>query len=313
MRFTGPARVFESQEDAVDGILAGQVAAGDVVVIRYEGPKGGPGMQEMLYPTSFLKGKGLGRACALITDGRFSGGTSGLSICHIAPEAASGGMIALVEDGDRIVIEIPRREITLDVPEAELSARRARLAAGGFRPAAGSGRSARRCRSTPPWRPRPPPAPCVIPARGARCPRTRRGRRRAGHELGVSDAEGHRLSEPQGSTKAQPGPGGDVVCPVEVGVHRAVDGADHRVLFGRAQVRPHWWHSILVPAGFTNTTRRPSFFRFAGEDVRELRRARIQDRLVQSRLLWSPYWAGRRPGQPRVWLRRRAAGHPRRC
>jgi len=105
------------------------------VVIRYEGPKGGPGMQEMLYPTSFLKGKGLGRACALITDGRFSGGTSGLSICHIAPEAASGGMIALVQEGDRIAIEIPRRKLTLDVPEAELAARRQRLAAGGFQPA----------------------------------------------------------------------------------------------------------------------------------------------------------------------------------
>jgi dihydroxy-acid dehydratase len=111
------------------------VSAGDVVVIRYEGPKGGPGMQEMLYPTSFLKGKGLGRACALITDGRFSGGTSGLSICHIAPEAAAGGMIALIADGDRIAIEIPRRELTLDVPEAELAARRERLAASGFRPA----------------------------------------------------------------------------------------------------------------------------------------------------------------------------------
>jgi dihydroxy-acid dehydratase len=129
--------VFESQEAAVDGILANAVQAGDVVVIRYEGPRGGPGMQEMLYPTSFLKGKGLGRACALITDGRFSGGTSGLSICHIAPEAASGGTIALVADGDRIVIDIRRREMTLDVPEAELQARRARLAAspGGFRPA----------------------------------------------------------------------------------------------------------------------------------------------------------------------------------
>ena len=121
--------MFESQEDAVEGILGGQVTAGDVVVIRYEGPKGGPGMQEMLYPTSFLKGKGLGRACALITDGRFSGGTSGLSICHVAPEAASGGMIALVQDGDRIAIDIPRRELTLDVPEAELAARRERLAA----------------------------------------------------------------------------------------------------------------------------------------------------------------------------------------
>jgi len=136
-RFAGPARVFESQEDAVEGILSGQVTAGDVVVIRYEGPKGGPGMQEMLYPTSFLKGKGLGRACALITDGRFSGGTSGLSICHIAPEAAAGGMIALVAGGDQVKIDIPRRELTLDVPDAELSGRRERLAAGpgGFRPA----------------------------------------------------------------------------------------------------------------------------------------------------------------------------------
>jgi len=135
--FAGPAKVFESQEDAVDGILGGKVTAGDVVVIRYEGPKGGPGMQEMLYPTSFLKGKGLGRACALITDGRFSGGTSGLSICHVAPEAAAGGTIALVAGGDRIAIDIGRREITLDVPEAELAARRERLAAGpgGFRPA----------------------------------------------------------------------------------------------------------------------------------------------------------------------------------
>jgi dihydroxy-acid dehydratase len=136
--FTGPAKVFESQEDAVDGILGGRVEAGDVVVIRYEGPKGGPGMQEMLYPTSFLKGKGLGRACALITDGRFSGGTSGLSIGHISPEAASGGVIALAQDGDSIVIDIPRRELGLDVSEAELTARRDALLAGpggGYRPA----------------------------------------------------------------------------------------------------------------------------------------------------------------------------------
>jgi dihydroxy-acid dehydratase len=134
--FTGPARVFESQEDAVAGILGGQVVAGDVVVIRYEGPRGGPGMQEMLYPTSFLKGKGLGRACALITDGRFSGGTSGLSICHAAPEAASGGAIALARDGDRIVIDIPRRELRLDLPDAELAARRAEVLAtlGSYRP-----------------------------------------------------------------------------------------------------------------------------------------------------------------------------------
>jgi dihydroxy-acid dehydratase len=135
--FAGPARVFESQEDAVDGILNGAVSPGDVVVIRYEGPRGGPGMQEMLYPTTFLKGKGLGRACALITDGRFSGGTSGLSICHIAPEAAGGGVIALVQDGDRIVIDIHRRDLTLDVPDAQLLARRTALTArlGGYRPA----------------------------------------------------------------------------------------------------------------------------------------------------------------------------------
>ena len=128
-RFEGTARVFESQEAAVDGILGGAVSAGDVVVIRYEGPRGGPGMQEMLYPTSFLKGKGLGRACALITDGRFSGGTSGLSICHIAPEAAMGGVIALVADGDRITIDIPRRDLTLEVPDAELSGRREQVLA----------------------------------------------------------------------------------------------------------------------------------------------------------------------------------------
>jgi dihydroxy-acid dehydratase len=135
-RFEGTARVFESQEDAVDGILAGAVQAGDVVVIRYEGPRGGPGMQEMLYPTSFLKGKGLGRACALVTDGRFSGGTSGLSICHIAPEAAMGGPIALVEDGDRITIDIPRREMTLEVSDTDLTARRDRVLAKlhGYRP-----------------------------------------------------------------------------------------------------------------------------------------------------------------------------------
>ena len=134
--FSGPAVVFESQEDAVEGILGKKVKAGDVVVIRYEGPRGGPGMQEMLYPTSFLKGRGLGKACALITDGRFSGGTSGLSIGHASPEAAGGGKIALVEDGDRIVIDIPRRVLELDVPEEELAARRERLLAdlGGYRP-----------------------------------------------------------------------------------------------------------------------------------------------------------------------------------
>jgi dihydroxy-acid dehydratase len=136
--FSGPARVFESQEDAVDGILGGRVGAGDVVVIRYEGPRGGPGMQEMLYPTSFLKGKGLGRACALVTDGRFSGGTSGLSIGHISPEAAGGGMLALVKEDDVVVIDIPRRELRLDVPDAELAERRqAVLAAlGSYRPVA---------------------------------------------------------------------------------------------------------------------------------------------------------------------------------
>jgi dihydroxy-acid dehydratase len=135
-RFSGPAVVFESQEDAVAGILGGAVTAGDVVVIRYEGPRGGPGMQEMLYPTSFLKGKGLGRACALITDGRFSGGTSGLSICHVAPEAAGGGPIALAENGDTVVIDISRRELRLDVPDAELARRRDRLLAslGSYQP-----------------------------------------------------------------------------------------------------------------------------------------------------------------------------------
>jgi len=136
-QFSGPAVVFESQEDAVAGILDGTVMAGDVVVIRYEGPKGGPGMQEMLYPTSFLKGKGLGRACALITDGRFSGGTSGLSVCHVAPEAAAGGAIALAENGDTVVIDIPRRELRLDVPDDELAARRERVLSslGSYRPA----------------------------------------------------------------------------------------------------------------------------------------------------------------------------------
>ncbi|SEG55440.1 dihydroxy-acid dehydratase [Thermomonospora echinospora] len=134
--FAGPAVVFESQDDAVEGILGGKVKEGDVVVIRYEGPKGGPGMQEMLYPTSFLKGRGLGKACALITDGRFSGGTSGLSIGHASPEAAAGGMIALVENGDRIVIDIPRRSLELDVAADELAARRERLLAelGRYRP-----------------------------------------------------------------------------------------------------------------------------------------------------------------------------------
>ncbi|GHB69004.1 dihydroxy-acid dehydratase [Streptomyces xanthochromogenes] len=125
--FEGPAVVCESQEQAVDKILKKEITHGDVVVIRYEGPKGGPGMQEMLYPTSFLKGRGLGKTCALITDGRFSGGTSGLSIGHASPEAASGGTIALVEDGDRIRIDIPNRTIELLVSEAELATRREAL------------------------------------------------------------------------------------------------------------------------------------------------------------------------------------------
>jgi dihydroxy-acid dehydratase len=129
--FSGPARVYESQDDAVSAILTGKVTAGDVVVIRYEGPKGGPGMQEMLYPTSYLKSKGLGKACALITDGRFSGGTSGLSIGHVSPEAGEGGLIALVQDGDRIEIDIPARSLTLAVDEAVLAARRAAQLARG--------------------------------------------------------------------------------------------------------------------------------------------------------------------------------------
>ncbi|WP_435405608.1 dihydroxy-acid dehydratase [Mycolicibacterium komossense] len=135
LTFSGPAVVVESQEQAVDAILGGRVTAGDVVVVRYEGPRGGPGMQEMLYPTSFLKGRGLGKACALITDGRFSGGTSGLSIGHVSPEAAAGGPIALVRDGDRIVIDIPSRTVTLDVRDDELARRRTELEThGGYRP-----------------------------------------------------------------------------------------------------------------------------------------------------------------------------------
>ena len=133
LAFTGSAVVFESQDAAVEGILGNKVQAGDVVVIRYEGPRGGPGMQEMLYPTSYLKSKGLGKACALITDGRFSGGTSGLSIGHVSPEAAEGGLIALVEPGDKIVIDIPNRSIKLDVPDAELERRRAAMQARGER------------------------------------------------------------------------------------------------------------------------------------------------------------------------------------
>ncbi|MGV8907624.1 MAG: dihydroxy-acid dehydratase [Propionicimonas sp.] len=132
--FRGPARVTESQEDAVEAILSKRIVAGDIVVIRYEGPKGGPGMQEMLYPTSYLKGLGLGQACALITDGRFSGGTSGLSIGHVSPEAASGGTIGLVEDGDIIEISIPDRSINLLVDEEILQARREYRDAVGWLP-----------------------------------------------------------------------------------------------------------------------------------------------------------------------------------
>ena len=124
LTFTGPAHICESQEDAVADILEDRVSPGDVVIVRYEGPRGGPGMQEMLYPTSYLKSKGLGKACALITDGRFSGGTSGLSIGHVSPEAAAGGAIALVQQGDPISIDIPNRRINVDIDDAELAARR---------------------------------------------------------------------------------------------------------------------------------------------------------------------------------------------
>ncbi|APH57763.1 Dihydroxy-acid dehydratase [Granulibacter bethesdensis] len=131
LTFRGTARVYESQDAAVSGILGGQVVAGDVVVIRYEGPKGGPGMQEMLYPTSYLKSKGLGKLCALVTDGRFSGGTSGLSIGHVSPEAAEGGLIALVETGDPVLIDIPNRIISIELPYEVLAARHAAMEAKG--------------------------------------------------------------------------------------------------------------------------------------------------------------------------------------
>lgn len=131
LKFTGRARVFESQDAAVEGILGNRIVAGDVVVIRYEGPKGGPGMQEMLYPTSYLKSKGLGKECALLTDGRFSGGTSGLSIGHVSPEAAEGGAIGLVREGDTIEIDIPNRSINLAVSADELAARRAEMESRG--------------------------------------------------------------------------------------------------------------------------------------------------------------------------------------
>lgn len=135
LKFNGTARVFESQDDAVEAILGGKIVAGDVVLIRYEGPQGGPGMQEMLYPTSYLKSKGLGKDCALVTDGRFSGGSSGLSIGHVSPEAAEGGTIALVEDGDRIEIDIPNRSIHLAVEDSVMAERRAAQEAKGWKPA----------------------------------------------------------------------------------------------------------------------------------------------------------------------------------
>ena len=132
--FSGPARIFESQDSAVSAILTNKVHEGDVVLIRYEGPRGGPGMQEMLYPTSYLKSKGLGKACALVTDGRFSGGSSGLSIGHVSPEAAEGGTIGLVEEGDLIEIDIPARKIQLSVDDAILTKRREDRAAKGWQP-----------------------------------------------------------------------------------------------------------------------------------------------------------------------------------
>ncbi len=131
LKFSGPARLFESQDSAVSAILLNQIKPGDVVIIRYEGPKGGPGMQEMLYPTSYLKSKGLGKSCALVTDGRFSGGTSGLSIGHVSPEAAEGGAIGLVEEGDRIEIDIPARSINLKISEEALKERRQKMIAKG--------------------------------------------------------------------------------------------------------------------------------------------------------------------------------------
>ena len=127
LKFTGRARIFESQDASVEAILADKIVAGDVEVIRYEGPRGGPGMQEMLYPTSYLKSKGLGKACALLTDGRFSGGTSGLSIGHASPEAAEGGAIGLVQENDTIEIDIPNRTIHLVISDEEMAHRRAKM------------------------------------------------------------------------------------------------------------------------------------------------------------------------------------------
>jgi len=138
LKFSGPARIFESQDDAVEAILADGIKEGDVLIIRYEGPRGGPGMQEMLYPTSYLKSKGMGKVCALITDGRFSGGTSGLSIGHVSPEAAEGGAIGLVEEGDLIEINIPDRTINAVLSDEALESRRQAMEAKGgdaWRPA----------------------------------------------------------------------------------------------------------------------------------------------------------------------------------
>jgi dihydroxy-acid dehydratase len=131
LTFSGPARIFESQDTAVEAILADRIKEGDVLIIRYEGPRGGPGMQEMLYPTSYLKSRGLGKACALVTDGRFSGGTSGLSIGHASPEAAEGGAIGLVEEGDLIEIDIPKRTIRVAISDQQLAERRQQMEAKG--------------------------------------------------------------------------------------------------------------------------------------------------------------------------------------
>ena len=131
---SGKAVCFDGQAEAIKGIVGGKVKAGDIVIIRYEGPKGGPGMQEMLYPTSYLKSKGLGKACALLTDGRFSGGTSGLSIGHASPEAAAGGAIGLVQDGDKVLIDIPNRSINLLISDDEMAARRVAQDHKGWKP-----------------------------------------------------------------------------------------------------------------------------------------------------------------------------------
>ncbi len=162
LKFRGPAVVYESQEDAVNGILGGQVKAGDVVVIRYEGPKGGPGMQEMLYPTTYLKSMGLGKQCALLTDGRFSGGTSGLSIGHASPEAANGGTIGLVRSGDSIAIDIPNRSITLEVSESELAARRAEQDKLGWKPVDRQRTVSLALKAYAAWQPAPTKVQCAI-------------------------------------------------------------------------------------------------------------------------------------------------------